>query len=122
MAEYIWYREEFMDRLDELVTLSGADTAIGKENVGMASKWASQYEDFPKVVCAANRHTAATKYIVKSEFAEWLVAHENSILEREKKLYQKFRNDMARVKKRMEAKLDDLHQAQRLQEHWGKPG
>lgn len=117
---FVWYREEFMDRLDELVSFTECDAALGKSN-GTVSKWSHQYEDFPDIVCTANQHVAAKKYLVKSEFADWIVEHETNTLEREQGLYRKFRAQAQKVKKRIEAKVEDKRLAERLKDRWGKP-
>ena len=47
--------------------------------------------------------------------------HETNTLEREQGLYRKFRAQAQKVKKRIEAKVEDKRLAERLKDRWGKP-
>lgn len=125
--DYVWYRPEFMDRLDEIGTFAECGEVLGRDGARTVSKWHTQYTEgsdnpFPKIVCSAGERPSAKKYLVKSEFADWLVRHETDILEREQALYRRFKEDVARVKQRVDNKRDDLHVAKSLQENWSKKG
>jgi hypothetical protein len=115
---YVWHRPEFMDRLDELGTFAECGAVLGRDGARTVSKWHTQYENFPAVVCSAGERASAKKYLVKTEFADWLVEHEAEILEREEKLYRRFKEDTARVKKRIESKTEDVRIAKSIQEKW----
>lgn len=120
---YIWHRPEFMDRLDELGTFAECGAVLGRDGARTVSKWHTQYTEesdhpFPKIVCSAGERASAKKYVVKAEFADWLLVHETEILEREQKLYRRFKEDAARVKKRVEDKAEDVRIAKSLQEKW----
>lgn len=122
---YVWHRPEFMDRLDELGTFAECGEVLGRDGARTVSKWHTQYDEtsshpFPKIVCSAGERASAKKYLVKSEFADWLVQHETEILEKEQALYRRFKDDVARVRLRVENKRDDLHVAKTLQENWSK--
>lgn len=117
---FVWYREDYIDRLDELVSFSECDAALGKSN-GTVSKWSHQYETFPVIVCAANGHVAAKKYVVKSEIAQWVLEHEQAVLAREQELHRQFMDKAKKVKKRIEAKTEDRRLAERLLDKWGQP-
>lgn len=121
--KYVWHRPEFMERLDELASFAECAGLLESGNAGTVSKWGGQYgEDhsnpFPRIVCAAGTHAGAKKYLVKAEFAEWLVAHEQEILKREQELYKKYRADMARVKRRIEAHVENLRVAEGIHRKW----
>lgn len=120
---YIWHRPEFMDRLDELGSFAECGAVLGRDGARTVSKWHTQYDEnstnpFPKVVCSAGERSSAKKYLVKAEFADWLVRHEAEILERDQALYRRFKEDAARVKLRVENKSEDLRVAKSLQEKW----
>jgi hypothetical protein len=117
---YIWHRPEFTDRLDELGTFAECGAVLGRDGARTVSKWHTQYDNFPAVVCSAGERASAKKYLVKAEFADWLVAHEVEILERDRKLYQRFKEDAARVKKRIEEKTEDVRIAKSMQEKWNQ--
>lgn len=120
---YIWHRPKFMDRLDELGTFAECGEVLGRDGARTVSKWHNQYTEdsdnpFPTIVCSAGERASAKKYLVKAEFAAWLVEHETEILEREQQLYRRFKEDATRVKKRVEDKIEDVRVAKSLQEKW----
>lgn len=122
---FIWYRPEFIPEPDKLATFAECGAILERDGARTVSKWHNQYTEdsdhpFPKIVCAAGGRPAAKKYLVKTEFAKWLVEHEAEILEREQALYRRYKEDTARVKARVERKQEDLQAAQSLQEKWSQ--
>lgn len=115
---YIWHRPEFMERLNELATFGECGAAAGRDITKSIAKWRIQYPDFPEVVCQADHRVTAKKYLVKSEFAAWLLKHETEILDRETLLYERLKADMQRVKKRIDEKRADIRIAKDLKEKW----
>lgn len=120
---YVWHRPEFMERLDELGTFAECGAVLGRDGARTVSKWHNQYSadsahPFPAIVCSAGERASAKKYLVKTEFAVWLVEHEAEILERERALYRRLKEDVARVKKRVDDKAEDLRIAKGLYEKW----
>jgi len=118
---YVWHRPKFIDELDELASFPACGKMVGHEG-GTVSKWARQYKDkgFPEPVCTAGKHEGATKYLVKSEFADWYLQHTTDILSKDKAFLKRLQADVVRVRERITSKQDDVHRAKSLQEKWSK--
>lgn len=117
---YIWHRAEYVDRLDELGTFAECGALVGGDGARTISGWHNKYEDFPKIVCQAGERPAAKKYLVKTEFAEWLVRKQSEELKRDEQLYKRLRAKTAKVKQRVEDRAEDLRIAKSVQEKWSK--
>lgn len=118
---YQWFREEYMDRLDELATYTECGELAGRDSGRTVAAWHAKYEDFPRTVCAAGTKVSARRYLVKAEFAEWFLAHEEGIFEKEQGLYRRLQADLARSRQRLTTKRENLQRARQIHESWAKP-
>lgn len=121
----VWHRPEFIERLDELGTFADCGAVVGDDGARTVSKWHTKYtkdtdHPFPEVVCAAGTRSTAKKYLVKAEFATWLVEHLTKSLEEDEALLKRTQEALARVKNRVGSKSEDLRVALSYQEKWSK--
>jgi ElaB/YqjD/DUF883 family membrane-anchored ribosome-binding protein len=68
-----WLRPEFQGREDELIHLAGAAKQAGVTRAAVTN-WGRRHADFPKIVVETGSAERPTKFIVRSEFDEFLVA------------------------------------------------
>lgn len=115
---FIWFRSEFVDRIDDLVSFPEIGNIIGRGGGRTVSKWSDSYAGFPEVVCASGTHTSAKKYVSKSEFAPWLLAHEERMLERDRAILRRLQQDIARVRERIAGEEENVRVAEGLVEKW----
>jgi hypothetical protein len=68
-----WLRPEFQGRDDELIHLAGAAKQAGVTRAAVTA-WRQRHADFPKIVVETGTAERPTKFIVRTEFDEFLVA------------------------------------------------
>lgn len=68
-----WLRPEFQGREDELIHLAGAARQAGVTRAAVTN-WGLRHADFPKIVVETGTADRPTKFIVRTEFDEFLVA------------------------------------------------
>lgn len=68
-----WLRPEFQGREDELIHLAAAAKQAGVTRAAVTN-WGRRHADFPKIVVETGSAERPTKYIVRAEFDEFLVA------------------------------------------------